>query len=204
MQRETLEARLEDGVDSMDIVLSGPAKTKLIDYLLLLDKWNRSFNLTAIRKIEEMVAKHILDSLSILPFLAGQRFVDVGTGAGLPGLVIAIARPDTEWVLIDSNQKKTRFLQQVVIELKLVNVTVVASRAEAFMDEQGFDMVTSRAVAELSDLYANTKHLSHVLLAMKGQIPEVELSDLDAALSREIHLVNVPGLDAERCVILVQ
>lgn len=204
MSRESLSTRLQVGLAHLDMQISAEAQARLIAYLLLLEKWNKSFNLTAIRDVNEMLTKHVLDSLSIFPLLQGQRFVDVGTGAGLPGMVLAIVRPDTHWCLIDSNQKKTRFLQQAVIELELENVTVRADRAEDVTDLGQFDMVTCRAVAELDSLIAATRHLSTCLLAMKGHIPEEELNALPESIQVDLRLLQVPELEADRCAVILR
>lgn len=195
---------LSQGVDEMDLTLPEETQQRLIQYLLLLEKWNKTYNLTAIRKIEEMVPLHLLDSLRILPFLEGRRFIDVGSGAGLPGLVVAIAAPETQWVLLDSNQKKTRFLQQARIELGLENVEVVHSRIEDYQDAGQFDLAVSRAVATLSTLLAQVHHLCPNLLAMKGQIPEDELKEIPEECMPQVHQVQVPGIEAQRSIIILR
>lgn len=203
MNRDVLLEQLDQGLTSMDLSLTSDLQFKLIDYLQLLCKWNRAFNLTAVRDVEEMVSRHLLDSLSVRPFLSGKRFIDVGSGAGLPGIVLAISTPDTQWVLLDSNLKKTRFLQQVAIEIGLKNVEVVYSRAEDYIDDTGFDMATSRAVADLVTLISRMGHLSECLLAMKGQIPDNELNVLPEHWRSEIVQISVPGLQAQRSIIIL-
>jgi 16S rRNA (guanine527-N7)-methyltransferase len=149
-----------------------------------------------------MTRLHILDSLAILPHIHGKRVIDIGTGAGLPGIPLAICLPDVEFVLLDSNAKKTRFVQQAILELKLKNVAVIHARVEQYQPEQGFDSITARAFASLSDIVALTAHLLNtdgVLLAMKGQIPEDELQQLDAAVIP----INVPDVEAERCLVKI-
>ena len=173
--KESLVKQLGQELILQDIFLDDEIQNKLIDYLLLLARWNKTYNLTAVRDPKVMVSRHLIDSLTILPYLQGRRFIDVGSGAGLPGLVVAIVLPETNWVLLDSNQKKTRFLTQVMIELGLKNIEIVHSRIEDYSDDEGFDMATSRAVTTLTVLLNQVQHLSQNLLAMKGRIPEDEL-----------------------------
>ena len=175
----------------------------LYEYLQLLQKWNKPFNLTAIKKAEEMIPKHLMDSLSVLAHLGGARRVcDVGTGAGLPGIPLAVCCPETEFVLLDSNGKKTRFLHQVRRHLNLNNVTIVEGRAEDYQPEVGFDAVLSRAFADLMRMCQVTQHLlkkNGVWLAMKSQILENEQATLDARVVLvEQRALQVPGLNEVR------
>ena len=175
----------------------------LYEYLQLLQKWNKPFNLTAIKKAEEMIPKHLMDSLSVLAHLGGARRVcDVGTGAGLPGIPLAVCCPETEFVLLDSNGKKTRFLHQVRRHLNLDNVTIVEGRAEDYQPEVGFDAVLSRAFADLMRMCQVTQHLlkkNGVWLAMKSQILETEQATLDARVVLvEQRALQVPGLNEVR------
>ena len=175
----------------------------LYEYLQLLQKWNKPFNLTAIKKAEEMIPKHLMDSLSVLAHLGGARRVcDVGTGAGLPGIPLAVCCPETEFVLLDSNGKKTRFLHQVRRHLNLNNVTIVEGRAEDYQPEVGFDAVLSRAFADLMRMCQVTQHLlkkNGVWLAMKSQILETEQATLDARVVLvEQRVLQVPGLNEVR------
>jgi 16S rRNA (guanine527-N7)-methyltransferase len=175
----------------------------LYEYLQLLQKWNKPFNLTAIKKAEEMIPKHLMDSLSVLAHLGGARRVcDVGTGAGLPGIPLAVCCPETEFVLLDSNGKKTRFLHQVRRHLNLNNVTIVEGRAEDYQPEVGFDAVLSRAFADLMRMCQVTQHLlkkNGVWLAMKSQILETEQATLDARVVLvEQRALQVPGLNEVR------
>ena len=175
----------------------------LYEYLQLLQKWNKPFNLTAIKKAEEMIPKHLMDSLSVLAHLGGARRVcDVGTGAGLPGIPLAVCCPETEFVLLDSNGKKTRFLHQVRRHLNLNNVTIVEGRAEDYQPDIGFDAVLSRAFADLMRMYQVTQHLlkkNGVWLAMKSQILETEQATLDARVVLvEQRALQVPGLNEVR------
>jgi len=175
----------------------------LYEYLQLLQKWNKPFNLTAIKKAEEMIPKHLMDSLSVLAHLGGARRVcDVGTGAGLPGIPLAVCCPETEFVLLDSNGKKTRFLHQVRRHLNLNNVTIVEGRAEDYQPDIGFDAVLSRAFADLMRMCQVTQHLlkkNGVWLAMKSQILETEQATLDARVVLvEQRVLQVPGLNEVR------
>ena len=175
----------------------------LYEYLQLLQKWNKPFNLTAIKKAEEMIPKHLMDSLSVLAHLGGaRRICDVGTGAGLPGIPLAVCCPETEFVLLDSNGKKTRFLHQVRRHLNLNNVTIVEGRAEDYQPDIGFDAVLSRAFADLMRMYQVTQHLlkkNGVWLAMKSQILETEQATLDARVVLvEQRALQVPGLNEVR------
>lgn len=177
----------------------------LLTYLTLLHKWNKAYNLTAIRALDAMVTKHILDSLAILPWLYGTHILDVGTGAGFPGIPLAIARPDLHFVLLDSNGKKTRFLQEVKRQLMLTHVDIVHTRAEDYHRLAGFDTITCRAVSELSQLLVNTQHLiakKGIWLAMKGKPPTDELDKLTRPYTIEQYVV--PGLDEARCCIVMK
>ncbi len=175
-----LRCELESGVEELGLKLSSEQLDLLIQYLHLLDKWNKAYNLSAVRDIRQMLSRHLLDSLVILDKVEGERFLDVGTGAGLPGIPLAICYPDKRFTLLDSNGKKTRFLFQVKTELGLSNVNVVCERVESFQAE-GFDAITSRAYASLDLMVASTQHLlapDGRYYALKGQYPESELSEI--------------------------
>ena len=199
--------QLRDGLQAMAIDLSERQQQLLLDYLALLLKWNRAFNLTAIRDPGEMVSRQLLDSLSILPLLRGARVLDVGTGPGLPGIPLAVARPDSRFVLIDSNGKKTRFVQQSLVTLGLSNAEVVRIRVESYRADTGFDTITSRAFAALPKLLQLTRHLLDErgqLLAMKGTLPTGEIAELEAVGYRvEVVPLQVPGSDRQRHALLV-
>ena len=187
----------------LELPPDGPAQ--LASYIDLLERWNRVYNLTAVRDPEAMVSRHILDSLSILPWLRGPRVLDVGSGAGLPGIPLALARPDLEFSLLDSNGKRTRFLQQVVTALSLANVRVIQSRAEQFR-ETPFDCITSRALAPLSDMLKWCERLCQpdgLLLAMKGARPEEELATVPTGWSATVHALRVPALDAQHHLVVL-
>jgi len=195
---------LVSGLESLNLSLSDDKIEQLLDFIKLIEKWNKAYNLTAIRNREDMVRLHLLDSLTIVPFIEGKSVIDIGTGAGLPGIPLAIYFPETAFTLLDSNAKKTRFVQQAILELKLKNVSVCHNRVEQYHPEKSFDMVITRAFAGLSDIVELTAHLlskDGVLLAMKGQIPDVP--KLESAKTTLIP-VNVPGIDAERCLVRIQ
>jgi 16S rRNA (guanine527-N7)-methyltransferase len=196
---------LARGLDKLGINLRPAAQQTLLDYLALLKRWNASYNLTAIRDEESMVVRHLLDSLSVLPFVVGEHCVDVGTGAGLPGLPLAVALPDTQFTLLDSNGKKTRFLTQAVATLNLDNVRVMQSRVEDYRPEPRFDVVLSRAFASLDDMIAGCHQLlcpNGLFLAMKGQLPEDELRDVEARVELlGVEILSVPGLAEDRCLV---
>lgn len=178
---------------------------QLAAYIDLLDKWNKAFNLSAIRNKDEMLDRHLLDSLSIAPHLIGENFIDVGTGAGLPGIPLAILYPQKTFCLLDSNGKKVRFLQQVKIELGLKNITVVKSRVELFQVAEKFDGVLSRAFATLADMLEGAKHLCKqegYFFAMKGIYPQAELD----AINKEYKVLelNWPNNTSARHLVVIQ
>lgn len=198
---DDIERTLSKGLEQLQLDCD---RDKLLLYLTLLDKWNKAYNLTAIRHKEVMITKHLLDSLAIIPWLHGQAILDVGTGAGLPGIPLAIARPDLHLVLLDSNGKKTRFLQEVKRQLTLTNVDIVHTRVEDYHPVASFDTITSRAVSDLSQLLINTQHLianKGIWLAMKGKLPTDELAKLTCPYTIEHY--TVPGLNEERCCIII-
>ena len=178
----------------------------LVDYVELLNKWNKTYNLTSIRDPQDMIVKHIMDSLMIGPLLEGQHFIDVGTGPGLPGIPLAIAYPDKEFVLLDSLGKRITFLKQVTYQLSLKNVTPVQARVEKYEPEKPFDGVLSRAFSSLNDMVTWCDHLvtkDHgKFLALKGQFPTDEIDNLpDSVTMIKSHTIIVPQLNAERHLI---
>jgi 16S rRNA (guanine527-N7)-methyltransferase len=192
-------------LEELNLSLEPPAITSLLAFIALIEKWNKAYNLTAIRKKEEMVGLHLLDSLAILPYLHGNRIIDIGTGAGLPGIPLAICCPEREFTLLDCNAKKTRFVQQAVLELKLKNVTVCHQRVEDYQPIEGFSSILTRAFASLPDIIALTAHLlaaDGVLLAMKGQQAEAEAAQ--TATKTTIIPINVPGIAVERCLVRIE
>ena len=181
------------------------ATEPLLHYLSLLHKWNRSYNLTAIRDMDVMVTRHLLDSLAIAPWIRGKRLLDVGTGAGLPGIPLALIHPRIQVVLLDSNGKKIRFLQEVKRALAIDNIEIVQTRVENYHPPRGFDTVTSRAFSDLAQMLKWTNHLvetNGIWLAMKGRYPETELASIN--LPYQVQSYKVPGLDGERCCVIIE
>lgn len=199
---QRLECKLIEGMQTLG--LNAPVDG-LLNYVMLLHKWNQAYNLTAIRDLDTMVTRHLLDSLAIVNWVQGSRVLDVGTGPGLPGIPLALIRPELEIVLLDSNGKKTRFLQEVKRALALTNVDIIQSRVENYRSITGFDTVTSRAFSSLQQMLDWTKHLiapKGIWLAMKGQCPHAELEMID--YSYQIETYAVEGVDGERCCIIVE
>ncbi|NOZ11135.1 MAG: 16S rRNA (guanine(527)-N(7))-methyltransferase RsmG [Gammaproteobacteria bacterium] len=198
---------LERGLAVMGLAIPTDTQAKLLAYLDLLQTWNRVSNLTAVREREAMVTRHLLDSLAITPYVCGLRVLDFGTGAGLPGLPLAMALPDVGFVLLDSNKKKIRFLRHVVATLGLANVEVVESRLEQYQPTRNFDTLTSRAFADLSAMLRCCQHLLIAdarLLAMKGKAPREEIASLPAAYKlQQVVSLDVPGLDAARHLLII-
>lgn len=201
-------AELVQGAGELGIDLSEQQTRQLIAYLDLLHKWNKAYNLTAVRNPDEMVSRHLLDSLSILPFVTGERWLDVGSGGGMPGIILAIMLPGAHFTLLDSNGKKTRFLTQVRLELGLTNLTVVQNRVEAYQADLPFHGIVSRAFSSLADFTHLTRHLSDTntrWLAMKGQYPDEELAalpvDFQATDSAQL---AVPGCQGSRHLLILQ
>ena len=203
-----LEKRLSAGLAQLDLPVAEKTVEELLHFVRLLDKWNKVYNLSAIRDQREMVDLHLLDSLAVAPFISSHRLLDVGTGAGLPGIPLALVCPDREFVLFDSNGKKTRFIQQAVVELGMKNVEIIHARNEDYQPSKPFDAIISRAFASLSDMLAGTAHLTvkgGLLLAMKGRLNEKELSELPSEVRvEEVVELTIPGVDAERRLVKVR
>ncbi len=198
--------QLAAGLEVMGVTLAPERQQLLLDYLALLFRWNRAFNLTAVRDPDVAVSRQLLDSLSILPLVQGERVLDVGSGAGLPGLPLAMARPQWQVTLLDSNAKKVRFLRQVKLELGLENVEVAQARAETYHPGASFETITSRAFAPLAQMVAVTRHLlapGGRWLAMKGRVPEDELNELPPELVAEVVPLRVPGEKGQRHAVIV-
>lgn len=190
------------------ISLTDHQKNQLIAYVDMLHKWNKAYNLTSVRDPNEMLVRHILDSIVVAPYLKGGRFIDVGTGPGLPGIPLSIVRPEAHFTLLDSLGKRIRFLRQVQHELGLTNITPVQSRVEEFPSEPPFDGVISRAFASLNDMVSWCHHLpgqSGRFYALKGQLPEEEIASLPAEFSVEsVEKLRVPQLDGERHLVVIK
>ncbi len=202
-----LEQRLHKGLQDMGLSLPPATEARLLDYLRLLEKWNRAYNLTAVRDPQEMVGRHLLDSLTVTPYVKGPRVLDVGTGAGLPGIPLALTLPALHFTLLDSNAKKTRFVTQAAHELELANVAVVQARVEQFQPPERFDTVIARAFASIPDMLAATRHLCASggrWLAMKGVFPQEELAGIPADYAAEAKSLKIPGLAAERHVVIIE
>lgn len=193
---------LREGAAQLGIALSPEQQSRMMEYLALMQKWNKVYNLTAIRSGSEMVIHHLLDSMAVLPHLWGRKWLDVGCGAGLPGVVLAILRPDWEFTLLDSNSKKTGFVQQVAIQLELKNLTVHTGRVEDWDVETRFDGIISRAFTELGNFFRLTEHLlapQGRWAAMKGK--QDEKLPQGYQIDRVIAL-QVPNLDASRSLVI--
>ena len=199
---------LASGLEALGLPASGDLERKLLAYVALISKWNKVHNLTAVREPARMIGLHLLDSLAVLPHIAGRTVLDVGSGAGLPGIPLAIARPDLDVTLIDSNQKKTSFQQQAAIELELPNVHAVNARVESWQPHRSFDVVISRAFADLADFVSNAGHLvadGGVLAAMKGTYPHEELAAMPSAYrAKSVVPLRVPGVPGERHLVLIE
>ena len=204
----TQQQDLETGLRELNLNCSSLQLEKLLKYLELLQRWNKAFNLTAIRDPLQMVRLHLLDSLAIHPYVQGLKsIIDVGTGPGLPGIPLAILNPEIDFTLLDSNGKKTRFLFQAINELKLTNASEINHRVEAYQPNQLFDAVISRAFSSISDMLNQCDHLvsdQGCFLAMKGKKPDSELSQMSKAYKViEVSEVNVPLIDSERHLIKI-
>jgi 16S rRNA (guanine527-N7)-methyltransferase len=203
-----LMERLERGCAALHLSLTADQHSKLLAYIQLLGKWNRVYNLTAIRNPSEMITRHLLDSLAVIPYIKGTRVLDVGTGAGLPGIPLAIALPHCEFVLLDSAAKKTRFVVQATSELGLSNVVVKTQRVEKYQALGLFDTVISRAFSSIAEFVTVAGPLCRryegVLLAMKGRDPQDELSTVPSDYRvKAVIPLTIPGLDEERHVVLL-
>ena len=202
-----MKAKLDSLLAQANIQVSEQQKDQLIELVNLLNKWNKAYNLTSVRDPQEMLVKHILDSLVVSPYLQGDRFIDVGTGPGLPGLPLAIINPDKQFVLLDSLGKRVSFIRNAVLKLRLTNVTPVLSRVEEYQPEEKFDGVLSRAFASLKDM---TEWCHHLLLsdglfyALKGIYHQEEVQNLNDIFTVEkVVSLDVPTLVGERHLVLL-
>ena len=194
-------------LQKMGIEAENEKLDKLEQFIQLLLKWNKVYNLTALREPEQMVSHHLLDSLAVLPYLSGSKILDVGSGAGLPGIPLALFKPELSFTLLDSNRKKTRFIAQAAIELGLKNVEVATGRVEKHHFDQSFDLIVTRAFAAVDKILAFTcTHCAEdgKWLLMKGVVPKEELAELPEGFSvDEIIPLNVPGLIGDRHAIII-
>ena len=202
-----MKQRLVQLIAQTDLTVTEQQIDQLVGYVAMLDKWNKAYNLTSVRDPYEMLVKHIMDSIVVSPHLEGERFIDVGTGPGLPGIPLAIMNPDKQFTLLDSLGKRIRFIRQVLHELKISNVTPVQSRVEEFQPEDGFDAVLSRAFASMNDMVSWCRHLpasNGCFLALKGQFNQQEVTELPEWCSvTEVKSLQVPELEGERHLVIL-
>ncbi len=202
-----LNLQLAGLIEQSGLEVTAEQQQKLLGYVEMLNKWNKAYNLTSVRNPADMLVKHIMDSIVVSPQLEGERFIDVGTGPGLPGIPLAIMNPDKSFVLLDSLGKRIRFIKQVLHELGINNVTAVQSRVEEFDPEHGFDGVISRAFASMRDMVEWCHHLptsNGVFYALKGQVDQQEVSELPSWCSViSIKALTVPELEGERHLVIL-
>jgi 16S rRNA (guanine527-N7)-methyltransferase len=199
--------QLKRGLIALGLTLDRDIQQRLLDYIALIEKWNRVYNLTAIREPEKMVSHHLLDSLAVAPHLHAKRLLDVGSGAGLPGIPLALAKPDTHVTLLDSNHKKAAFLNQAVMELKLKNAEVCSERIESWQTQNRFDVIISRAFSEMGEFVRITRHLlapGGMFAAMKGLHPYEEIDKLPPGCKvQQVLPLAIPGLEGARHLVLI-
>jgi len=199
--------QLKRGLIALGLTLERDIQQRLLDYIALIEKWNRVYNLTAIREPEKMVSRHLLDSLAVAPHLHAKRLLDVGSGAGLPGIPLALAKPDTHVILLDSNHKKAAFLNQAVIELKLKNAEVCSERVESWQTQNRFDVIISRAFSDMGEFVRITRHLlapGGMFAAMKGLHPYEEIDKLPPGCKvQQVLPLAIPGLEGARYLVLI-
>lgn len=204
----SLEQRLINGLDELNVTYGSEAISKVIDYMNLLHEWNKTHNLTAVDDIDEMLSVHIFDSASIKPYLKGDKLLDVGSGAGLPGMILAILSPALEVTSVESRNKKAQFQMFAANKLKLSNYSVVNSRVEEYQSKELFPMITARAFSSLDNLVELSEHLlapNGKWLAMKGVVPTDELKAIKARkLKYDTYALTVPELDAQRNLVIIE
>lgn len=203
-----LARQLERGVAELGLALDRETRARLIAHLELLDKWNRVHNLTSVRDVAKSVSVHLLDSLAVVPFVPDGRVLDAGSGAGFPGIPVALAKPGAQVDLLDSNHKKCAFLRQAIVEIGLKNARVVCERLESWRPGLQYDCILSRALAEIAEVVAMSAHLlapGGVIAAMKGVHPFEEIERIPPDFRvRRVHALAVPGLGAERHLVLIE
>ena len=199
--------QLKRGLIALGLTLERDTQQRLLDYIVLIEKWNRVYNLTAIRQPEKMVSHHLLDSLAVAPHLRARRLLDVGSGAGLPGIPLALANPNMQVTLLDSNHKKAAFLNQAVMELKLKNAEVCAERVESWQTQNKFDVIISRAFSDMGECVRMTQHLltpGGMFAAMKGLYPYEEIDKLPpGGKVQQVLPLAIPGLEGARHLVLI-
>jgi len=199
---------LMQGSDALSLAVSAQQAEKLIGYVERIDKWNKAYNLTSVRDPEQMMVKHILDSIAVAPFIEGKRIIDVGTGPGLPGIPLSVMLPESSFTLLDSLGKRVRFMKQCAFELDLKNVTPVHSRVEDHKPDHPYDIVLSRAFASLKDMLHWCEHLvdsSGVFVALKGQFPQSEIDEVsDHFRIESVKALSVPDLEGERHLVNIR
>ncbi len=208
MNEDLLISHLHQGLSDLGLGPQSCPCEAYLEYIDLLAKWNRAYNLTGVRNKERMIHAHVLDSLAVLPYIRGKRCLDVGTGAGLPGFILALTQPDKEWTLVDSNGKKIRFLRQLLYEMKTENVEIVHSRAEKFLSSVAYSSIISRAFGTLDAYYRAIEHLllpGARAMALKGKLPDEELQEVAAwkefITVEELH---VPGISTHRSIVILE
>lgn len=206
---QPLREKLDGLLSQTSLEVSELQRDQLVGYVQMLNKWNKAYNLTSVRNPMDMLVKHIMDSIVVSPYLVGDRFIDVGTGPGLPGIPLAIMNPNYQFTLLDSLGKRIRFIKQVLHELGIFNVEPVQSRVEEFEPEVGFDGVISRAFASMMDMVEWCHHLPKpdqgVFLALKGQLPDDEIAQLPESLVvSQVHVLQVPELEGDRHLIILE
>ena len=206
--RDALALKLKNSVRELPFPVSDLQQNQLLDYIGLIHKWNKAYNLTSVRNPYDMLTKHIIDSLAVVPYLQGSNFIDVGTGPGLPGIPLAIMLPKANFTLLDSLGKRVRFMKQTAYELEIGNIVPIHSRVEAHLPQNYYDGVISRAFASLKDMLHWCQHLvdsSSTFYALKGQLHNAELLEISKVFTVEvIHNLSIPGLEGQRHLIEIK